>query len=106
MKRTSIEILDAFIEYSDNVKKYHDSGNFKFIKADIESMKMEIEADNRNVNNLMDQVDSLGKELLAGSVLISELDERRANLVKHIRGQQLIIKALRPNNADKGEENG
>jgi len=45
---------------------------FQEVDKEITDLKMEIDADDRNVNNAMDQLDSLGKELEAKDKLIAE----------------------------------
>lgn len=67
-----VRMLLAFIEYANETRKFHDVGNYEYIVRTIKqvdkkvsNLEMEIAADDRNVNNLMDQVDSIGKELEA-----------------------------------------
>lgn len=49
-------------------------------QKEIESLRMEIDADDRNVNNLMEQVNALGKELEAKDKLIAEWEQKHNEL--------------------------
>ena len=57
---------------------------------EISNLKLEIEADDRNVNDLMDQVDSLDKEIESKDKLIGELKTRIPEILKGIDKDELF----------------
>ena len=93
-----------FLDKRDRELKPSNSGpwvtfkQYKQLEAEIAELKLEIEADNRNVANLMDQVDELGKE---NAQLVKQLDLHKM----HTEYKEALTDLSQSIGVDDGKDN-